>query len=194
MAGSHHGDDQPPMAQQTRETVGVFRDADELDKAVEDLLGSGFEHADISLVASDETVEAKLGHRLAHSSDGEDNPDVPRRAWTSPQARMEGRAAMSGILGYFGAVALAGVTFATGGGALAAIALGVLGGGASAAAGARLAKAIDKTWADSLEQQIDRGGILLWVHVEDDAQAQRATETLKRHGAEDVHTHLMQRT
>lgn len=186
-----HRDHQPHMAHETRETVGVFGATEALDHAVEELLGSGFEHADISLLAADRTVEEKLGHRLTRSSDAEDDLNVPRRAWTPPQARTEGKAALSGILGYFGAVALAGVTFATGGGALAAIALGVLGGGASAIAGARLAKAIDENWARSLQSQIEAGGILLWVRVEDDAQARRATEILGRHGAGDVHTHLI---
>lgn len=180
--------DQPHMARETREAVGVFTEAEALDRTVADLLASGFEQADISLLASDETVEAKLGRRLS-SSEAADNPDAPRRAWTSPEARTEGKAAASGILGYFGAVALAGVTFATGGGALAAIALGILGGGASALAGARLAEAFDKPLADSLRRQIERGGILLWVRVADDAHAARATDILRRHGASDVHTH-----
>jgi hypothetical protein len=186
-----HRNDQPHMASQTREAVGVFSSADVLDRAVEDLLGSGFEQADISLIASDDTVESKLGHRLARSADAEDDPNVPRRGWTPPQARTEGKAALSGILGYFGAVALAGVTFATGGGALAAIALGVLGGSASAAAGARLANAIDQSWAQSLQTQIAHGGILVWVRVDDEAQSERAMEILRRHGAGDVHTHVI---
>ncbi len=186
-------DHEPHVAHETPETVGVFSSTDALDHAVEELLGSGFEQADISLLATDDTVEAKLGHRLARSADAEDDPSVPRRAWAAPEARTEGKAALGGVMGYFGAVALAGVTFATGGGALAAIALGILGGGASAVAGTRLAQALDQSWAKSLQAQIERGGILLWVRVSKEGQAQRAMEILQRHGATDVHSHVIRR-
>jgi hypothetical protein len=48
---------------QIREAVGVFGDADAMQKAIEELLRSGFKHADLSLLASEETVDKKLGHK-----------------------------------------------------------------------------------------------------------------------------------
>lgn len=181
--------DQPRQAREVREAVGVFMTVDDLDRAVADLLGEGFSEADVTLLASDAAVEQKLGRRLAATPDAADDPDVPRRAWTAPEARMEGRGALTGVIGYVGALAVGAVTFASGGTALAAIALGVLAGGASAVAGARLANAIDRSLADSLQRQIERGGILLWVRVHDDASAAAAMDILRRHGGADVHTH-----
>jgi len=182
-------DHEPHRARDVREAVGVFMTVDDLDKAVEDLLGEGFSEADVTLLANDAAVEQKLGRRLAATPDAVDDPDVPRRSWTAPEARMEGRGALTGVIGYVGALAVGAVTFATGGTALAAIGLGVLAGGASAVAGARLANAIDRSLADSLQRQIEQGGILLWVRVHDDTSAKAALDILKRHGGADVHTH-----
>lgn len=180
---------EPVQAGEVREAVGVFMNTDALDHAVQDLLTAGFEIPDITLLARDETVEQKLGRRLSDTRSAADDPNVPRRSWASPEARMEGRGAVAGMLGYVGAVVTGAVTFATGGTALAAIALGVLAGGASAAAGSRLASAMDREMADSLHKQIEHGGILVWVKVRDDDDAEKAKRLLRQHGAEDVHVH-----
>lgn len=188
----HPQADEPHQARAIREVVGAFGSVEQLDRTVEDLRGEGFDTADISILASDATVERKLGHRLDDTRTAEDDPEVPRRAWTAPQARTEGKGALTGVLGYIGAVSAGAVTLATGGTALAAVMLGILAGGGAAAAGARLANALDKPLADSLQRQIDRGGILLWVKVGDDARAQAAKDILLRHGAQDVHTHRLE--
>lgn len=185
---------QPRQARVLREAVGVFTSADDLDRTVEDLLGEGFDLAEISVLASEETVEKTLGHRLASTRLAEDDPLVPRRPWTGPEARTEGKGALAGVLGYLGAVLAGVVTFATGGSAAAAVVIGVLAGGGAAAAGARLAQVIDKPLADSLQNQIARGGLLLWVKVSTDAQAYTAKQILGRHGGSDVHVHRLEFT
>ncbi len=43
-----------------REAVGVFMDEKSYQAAVDDLLSSGFDHADISLLAAEPTVQQKL--------------------------------------------------------------------------------------------------------------------------------------
>ena len=40
-----------------------------------------------------------------------------------------------------------------------------------------------------LQEQLDRGGLLLWVHTRDAAHEERATEILRRHSGRDVHVH-----
>lgn len=184
--------DEPRQMLVTREAVGVFNAVEDLDRAVEDLRGQGFDTADISVLASDETVERKLGHRLMDTRQAEDDPQVPRRPWSAPQARAEGTGALVGVMGYLGAVGAGVLTLATGGTAAAAAIIGVLAGGGAAAAGVRLANAIGKPLADSLQHQITHGGILLWVRVSDDAQAVLAKDILSRHGANDVHVHRLE--
>lgn len=45
-----------------REAVGVFRSAEDLQLAIDELLTSGFDRAELSLLASEEAVEKELGH------------------------------------------------------------------------------------------------------------------------------------
>ena len=46
-----------------REAVGVFRDPASLQEAIDELLSSGFDRAEVSLLAGEHAVEEKLGHR-----------------------------------------------------------------------------------------------------------------------------------
>jgi len=49
-------------AQTAREAVGVFHDLERFKDAVDELTSTGFDRADLSLLASQQTVEEKLGH------------------------------------------------------------------------------------------------------------------------------------
>jgi hypothetical protein len=40
-----------------------------------------------------------------------------------------------------------------------------------------------------MQEQLDRGGVLLWVHLRDATAEERALDVLRRHGARDVHMH-----
>ncbi|WP_036281838.1 hypothetical protein [Methylocystis sp. ATCC 49242] len=46
-----------------REVVGVFTDADTLQAAIDELMSSGFDRAEISLLAGEKAVDEKLGHK-----------------------------------------------------------------------------------------------------------------------------------
>jgi hypothetical protein len=54
----------PPENEATtvREAVGVFATPETLQEAIDELMSSGFDRADLSLLASEDAVEAKLGH------------------------------------------------------------------------------------------------------------------------------------
>jgi hypothetical protein len=52
-----------------------------------------------------------------------------------------------------------------------------------------LAKLIDYHHADYLHRQLDKGGLVLWVHLRDPEHEQRAQRILERHSGEDVHVH-----
>jgi hypothetical protein len=43
--------------------------------------------------------------------------------------------------------------------------------------------------ARRVQEQLARGGLLLWVNVRDAAQEKTAVETLTAHSAHDVHVH-----
>ena len=50
-------------ARTVREAVGVFNRSEDLQGAIDELLSSGFDRAELSLLASEHAVEEKLGHR-----------------------------------------------------------------------------------------------------------------------------------
>jgi hypothetical protein len=62
-------------------------------------------------------------------------------------------------------------------------------GGAGGLVGAALARLIDRHHAERLQEQIDRDGLLLWVHIRDADHEVRAKEILAQYGASDVHVH-----
>ncbi len=172
-----------------RETVAVFHRADDLENAVADLESSGFDRRDISLLASQNAVKEKLGHAYREIGEAKDDPRAPRAAFVSKASVAEGQGLLAGMLAYIGAAAATGAVVASGGTAAAIIGAAAATGGATGLAGAALAKWIGDKRANYLQEQLDRGGILLWVRTPDPDTERRAHEIFQRHHADDVHAH-----
>lgn len=177
------------MAAMVREAVGVFRDEQSLEGTVDELLVCGFDRADISLLAGHEAVERELGHRYEKVAELEDDPRAPRLAYADIHSRNEGKASMVGALAYVGAIAASGMVVASGGTLALAIAAAAMAGGGGGMIGAMLARHVESRHAKWLQQQLDEGGLLLWVRVTDEATERSAMDTLRKHSAEDVHVH-----
>jgi hypothetical protein len=176
---------------QTREAVGLFHDEKTLQDAADELLINGFNHADLSLLAADRTIETHLGHRFERVADLEDNPRVAFEAFVDSDSRVEGKGVLVGGLFYVGAIAAAGAVVASGG-TVAALILGVAaGGGAGGLIGAALGRFLEKKHAHTLQEHLDKGGLLLWVHTVDEEHERKALEILRRCGAEDAHVHSL---
>jgi hypothetical protein len=178
------------QAQQTvREAVGVFHDRASFQDAVEGLMSAGFDRSELSLLASTQAIESKLGHAYRKIQELEDDASVPRAAYVGDHSLAEARTGVIGGLAYIGAVVGAGAMVASGGTLAAAIAAAAVAGGGGGLIGGLAARYLGRDRAKDLQQQLDRGGLLLWVHLRDAAHEQRAVEILRRHGAEDVHVH-----
>ena len=176
---------------QTREAVGLFHDEKRLQDAADELLINGFNHADLSLLAADRTIEAHLGHKFERVADLEDDPHVAFQAFVDRDSRTEGKGVLIGGLFYVGAIAAAGMVVASGG-AVAALLLGVAaGGGAGGLIGVLLGRFLDKHHAHALQEHLDKGGLLLWVHTPDEEHERKALDILRRAGAEDAHAHSL---
>lgn len=173
------------------EAVAVFDETERLQAAIDELLNSGFDQADISLLASDRAVEEKLGHLYERVQQLEDAEDAPRKEYVSTAARADAQGGLIGGLMYVGALAAAGAVFASGGTLGVALAGAAAAGGAGGAAGAVLAKFIGDRHARELQTQLDRGGLLLWVRTRDEDTERRAQEILRRNAGRDVHLHEM---
>ncbi len=166
------------VAQTIREAVAVFDDPEKLEGAVFALETHGFDRAAFSLLADEATVERKLGYRYRRVAEMEDVAVAPRETFFSKVSRVEAEYGLPVGLAFIGAVALAGIA-----GTLPVLI--VAGGGATI--GAVLGSMMHRHHAQRIEEQLARGGLLLWVNVRDAAQEKAAVEILSAHSAHDVH-------
>lgn len=173
------------------EAVGIFHRSEDLQSAIDELLSSGFHRSELSLLAREGTVEEKLGHHYRKASTLADDPTVPRSAYVSPEAIGDAQGGLVGGLVYVGAAVAAGVVVASGGSFAAIVTAVILAGGSGGLLGSVLAKWLGDHHANYLQEQIDRGGLLLWVHSRDVAREKRAVEILQKHCADGVHVHAL---
>lgn len=179
-------DEQPDTL---REAVGVFTSASDLQTTIDELRSSGFHRAELSLLASEDTMNEKLGSGFANSRAVEGAPRVPRTAYVSAEAIGDAQGGVVGGLAYAGATVAAGAVVISGGSIVAAIVAATLAGGASGIVGALLAKWLSDSHAHYL--QIYNGGLLLWVRTRDAKAEERAADILRRHSSRDVHVHTL---
>jgi hypothetical protein len=172
-----------------RQAVGVFDAAEALQEAADELESHGFDRADLSLLAGEHAVQAKLGHLYERVEDLEDDPDAPQTFFVSTESVGDAEGGLIGGLLYVGACAAAGAAVATGGPLAAVIGAAAVGGGAGGVIGGILAGLVGKHHADYLQNQLEHGGLLLWVDVRDAEHEKRALEILGKHSAHDVHVH-----
>jgi hypothetical protein len=170
------------------EAVAVFHDVSALDAAVDDLRKAGFKRGDISLLAGEDAVEKKLGHRYQRVEELEDDPDAPRVAYKTRASVGESEDLIIGSMTYLPAVVAAGTVVATAGVVAAAVTGTAI---AGALIGTVLAHWLDRQQAEWLQEQLDHGGLLLWVRTPDAEAEQKAMTILRRHSAHDVHIHRL---
>ncbi len=172
-----------------REAVGTFRSEERLEAAVSELTSSGWDRAQLSLLAPESLVSPHLGTLQRTAREASDDPELERGAVVSDADVRQGRTLASGMAGVIAAFGAAGAVVATGGGALVAlVGAAIAGGGATAAVNAA-GRWLGARHDDFLQEQVDRGGILLWVTLRSPGQDEKAQEILRRHGADNVHIH-----
>ncbi|WP_339688687.1 hypothetical protein [uncultured Parasphingorhabdus sp.] len=172
-----------------REAVGVFQSERALQAAVDDLLSHGFDRSELSLLAPLSSVEKELGHGFTSVRELEDDPVVPTTAYISTDVIGDAEGGVFGGFIYVGALATLTAVVASGGAIGAAIIAAAAGGIGGGAIGAVLAKLIGQHHADYVEDQLERGGLLLWVRTWNAADEKHAVEILANHSGADVHVH-----
>ena len=173
----------PPV----REVVGIFHTSAELEAAIDELLTAGFDRAELSFLASADTVEEKLGHAYRKVRDIADHPDTPRVAYVSTEEIGDAQGGLIGVLVYVGALVAAGAVVVSDGSLAAAIAAAAASGGAGGFIGSLLARVLGHHHANHLQDQIDKGGLLLWVHARDADREARSIAILRTHCGDNVH-------
>jgi len=174
-----------------REVVGVFSDSYTLDSAVEELVNSGFDLGDISLLAGEDAIIDKLGHKYDKVEAAEDDPVAPRVAYVPKDAFSRKEIALTGALVYVGATLAAGAALASGGALAMLLASGLVGAEFGGLVGAVLGEVMEDRHAHYLREQLDHGGLLLWVKAPSPELEERAKQVLAKHSGRDVHAHDM---
>lgn len=176
---------------EVREAVAVFYDSPSLDAAIDELESSGFDRAQLSLVAGHKAVEQTLGHMYDKVAEIEDDAEVPRTCYVARESVGDAKGSLLCGLAYVGAVAAAGAIVASGGAITGAIVGAAMAGSAGALVGSVLGRIVEDRHADYLQEQLDRGGILLWVSTPDAAAERTAIAVLRKHSGHDVHVHAL---
>jgi hypothetical protein len=166
-----------------REAVAVFDDPERLERAVSDLQSHGVDRADLSFLAHEALGECRIDQvqRLA------DDPAAPRKPVVSDTDLRQGRVLGTGLAATIAAFAAAGFTVATGGAATAAIAALVAAGGVGAVSSI-VGHQVAEGEGSSLDEQLARGGVLLWVRMHDAETERSILDVLRRHSRH-VHVH-----
>jgi hypothetical protein len=178
-----------PEESVVREVVGAFRSAESLESAITELASSGWDKSEMSLLAQDGVFQPGIpahGHDMHQAAD---EAEVKRSPVVEEEDVRQGRTLATSLAAVIAAFAASGATILTGGGALAAVIGAAAAGGGAAAAVNTIGRWISGSRSDFLRDQVDQGGILLWVKVKNGGQEAQASEVLRRHGATDVHVH-----
>ncbi len=171
-----------------REAVGVFSDYEKLQEAIAVLQGLGFDRRHISVLGSESSLEEAFGKSKVKAEKLEDSPKTPKNPNIAPEevGVAQGVLVGGGMLTGIAIVAMAlGLTTITGPMAI----LIAIGGGSGAAVGGMLAKLLGDKYAEHYQKQIDAGGAVLWILVEDKSFEKKALDTLKKYKAQDIHVH-----
>ena len=170
-----------------REAAGIFCARGELDAAANALLLSGFDRADIDLVARDATRE-KLGIDIPPEEMPE-VPGIPRRPLLGREDFVITAAMATGILVFAGAAIGVGFVIASGGTATMAIIAAVAGSAIAGVIGHYVICLIRRERLPAFDTESARGEFALLVRVRSPEQETRAQEILRGHGAAAVRVH-----
>lgn len=173
----------------TREAVALFKDEETLQGAIDELLSSGFDRAELSLLATEDTLRSTFGDRFKSAVELEDVAEVPRSSYVSPESIGDAKGGIIGGLVYIGAVAATGLIVLSGGTLAATIAAAAIAGGASGLVGTYFAKVVEEVHSVHLAQHLQHGGLLLWVRTWTPDDEEHAVAILGKHSGEDVHLH-----
>jgi hypothetical protein len=171
------------------EAVGVFDRFEDLQQAYYDLRTVGFSRHDISLLAREDVLEEKLGRSYWRAEELEDDPRAPRAAFVSEDAIGALEGSIAGGFFYVGSMIALAAMLSPASTLAASIAAVAIGGSPAAVLGILLARREGKRHKEYYANQIEHGGMLLWVRVRDDAHEKMAVEILKGHSGRDVHVH-----
>lgn len=178
-----------PVPGMFREVVGLFTNVQDLQDAIRTLEGSAFPRQDISVMGRRDELQQAFGDTSVNPIHLMDDPKTPRQAPSRPEEQTIGASALIGGTAYVGAMAMA---ITAGAVALpAVIGAAVLGAAGGGTIGAVLAKVLGDRYDDHIEEQIEKGGLLLWVRTPDQHKEMLAQTIMRQYNGQHIHMHEM---
>ena len=177
------------MSGNSREVVGVFHDVTSLEDAASTLMSNGFDRSGLTLIATEDVVRKELGSRVVRVEQLEDYSGTPRIAYVNREDLAIGQGALIGGLFYLGAMAGTAAVLMTGGAMLPALAVAAATGIGGGSLGALLASLLQAETGKKISDEIERGGLILWVRTHPQEEDDRAIGVMRDNGAYDVHAH-----
>jgi hypothetical protein len=177
------------LPKSVHEVVAVFDDLERLQDAVDELQEFGVNRADISTAADARRINRELPGGYLHVREIEDNGEVPRRVFISKISLGDAEGLLIGVAVYIPAMIAAAAAAATGAEATTIVLAAGIAGALGGILGWMLARGLDRRYWRGFEEHLRRGGIVLWVAVQDSALEPRIRDILARHGGRDVHAH-----
>lgn len=139
---------------QAREAMGVFQDEPSLEAAVDDLLMSGFDRSEISVL---------VGRRRVGPGAPSTAPEAASTTYVGNDARTQAKAAIVAGFGYFGAMAAVYLVISSGGTVTAAVVVAIIAGTVGGSTGGAVSLLLDRRHAECVHQQLVCGELRLWV-------------------------------
>ncbi|MEH6405610.1 MAG: hypothetical protein V7750_19720 [Sneathiella sp.] len=178
-----------PDTAPVREAVGIFSNVESLYDCVEELQTNGFDRSDITLLDHPHLTNGLSRNSVQDTHMAEDSPTAIRGPFIDPQSLGDAEGALIGVPLYIFTIAGAGITAAYGGSIAmiitAASIMGVIGACIGGGAAYWLKRRHDAYYTD----QIEHGGIPLWIHTKDEKHEKQAVKALETYNADDVHIH-----
>ncbi len=172
-----------------REAVAVFETEAEMLQAVDELGSAGFDRSEISVLPAVDAVEKQLGHKLKSIRETEDDPEIARSIPLDMPSFGDAQGVLIGAPAYVGAISMAIASAVIIDSYLMIALLVATGGALGALVGYFLARWLKRSHQKRVRQQLDRGGLVLWVHLRDKQHEKNVTEILSRHMTSDLHMH-----
>jgi hypothetical protein len=174
----------------TREVTGVFHSRKALDAAVQELLVTGYDRADIDVSASPDEVQRRLNYRSILPEDLADVPTALRQPFVGEDDVLTTGAVVGSVFGCACALAIEYYLVTRNIGQLSVIIFAaVCGFVAGGVAVFWVRRRLRRERALGLERLSEAQGLLIWVRVQSQEKETKAQEILLRHGAEAVHVH-----
>ncbi len=172
-----------------REAVGIFDDIGAIHDCIDDLQSNGFDRSDITMLSRPQVVGTNSTLPINDTPQTEDSPTALRGPIVEPESIGDAQGALLGAPIYILTLCGAGISAAFGFSTVILLTVSGIAGIIGAAIGVGFVYMLRNRQDGYYKQQLEHGGIPLWIHTRDEEHEKRAIETLTQNRAHDVHIH-----